>query len=111
MIHYEKGDVVKAFIPYTDLSKIDKKFVLVILRKTNDDLTLCRITTTKKNLPNRIPIYRNDFSSGGLSISPSFVLIDKILTIHSGLVKKYVGSLKPEKMKEIAKKISIMILD
>ena len=111
MIHYEKGDVVYASIPYTDLSTIEKKYALIILRKTDDNLTLCRITKRKKNLPNRIPIYRNDFSSGGLDISPSFVLIDKIITIHTDLVKKNIGSLKPEKMQQILKKISIMILD
>lgn len=110
MTQYERGDVVYASIPYTDLTAIAQKYVLVVLRKTNDDLTLCRITTRKKSLPNRIPIYKNDFSSGGLRISPSFVLIDKILTIHSNLVKKKVGSLKQEKIKEITKEISGLFL-
>ncbi len=86
MTQYGRGDVVYASIPYTDLSKIVGKYALIVLRKTDDDLTLCRITTRRKNLPNRIPLYKEDFSSGGLSISPSFVLIDKILTIHSDLV-------------------------
>ncbi len=111
MAQYKRGDVVYASVPYTDLSTIENKYVLVVLRKTDDNLTLCRITKRKKNLPNRIPIYRNDFSTGKLKISPSFVLIDKILTIHSGLVKKYVGTLKQEKMQQILKKISIMFLD
>ena len=110
MTQYERGDVVYASIPYTDLSAIAQKYVLIVLRKTDDDLTLCRITTREKKLPNRVPIYRNDFSSGGLKKSPSFVLIDKILTIHSNLVKKKVGSLKKEKMQQIAKEISGLFL-
>ena len=111
MTQYEKGDVVYASIPYTDLSTITEKYALVILRKTGDDIILCRITKTQKNLPNRIPIYKEDFSSGGLRISPSFVLIDNIITIESKLIKKKAGSLKSEKIQQILKKISIMILD
>ncbi len=111
MTRYKKGDVVYASIPYTDLSEIGEKYALVVLITTGEDLTLCRITKVEKNLPNRIPIYKEDFSSGGLRISPSFVLIDNFVTIHSDLVKKKVGSLKQEKIKEIAKEISTLILD
>ncbi len=105
MTQYERGDVVYASIPYTDLSIIKRKYALVVLRKTGDDIIICRITKTKKNLPNRIPIYKEDFSSGGLKISPSFVLIDNIMTLDSKLVKKKVGRITQEKIQQITEEI------
>jgi mRNA interferase MazF len=93
-----KGDIVLIPFPFTDLSG-NKNRPAIILITSDDDVTVCFITTQlKRQSVHDIPIQPSTFN--GLK-KPSLIRLNKIATIDKELIigrlgvidKKYINSL------------------
>lgn len=99
-----KGDVVVAPIPYSDFSQQKVRPVLILAVSLATDLIVCRISTQRVRNPSAISITNADFVTGTLREN-SNVYPDKILTIDRRLIEYKIGTLNPEKVEEVIKKL------
>ena len=81
----------------------------VVLTRQNvlnylNKVTVAEVTTSGKGYPTEV------FIDVKANLSrPSFVQADNIHTIAKGRLKKYVGSLDPETMKEVSRRIVLAL--
>lgn len=99
-----KGDVVVTRFPYSDFSQLKLRPALVLAILPGNDLILCEITTKPVRNQYAIPVNNTDFLTGALN-QDSNIRPDKIATSDRLLIRYKVGSLKPEKVEEVIKKL------
>lgn len=104
MERFVKGDVVVLHFPYTDLSTTKKRPALVIATLKGDNIILAQITTKQRDDEDVINLKKSDFASGMLK-TDSYIMPSIIFTAESFLVDYKAGKLKPEKIKEVEKKL------
>lgn len=101
---FVKGDVIVLEFPFSDLTSYKRRPALIIKIPSGDDIIICQITAESQKKDVEIPIKNNEFAKGGLK-KDSYVRIDKITTIKRTRTKYKIGSLKPEKFKEIIDRV------
>lgn len=99
-----KGDVVVAPFPYSDFTQLKVRPALVLAVLQGNDLILCEITSQSVRNQYAIPISNTDFNTGALSQN-SNIRPEKITTIDRRLIRYKAGSLQPEKLEEVIRKI------
>lgn len=99
-----KGDVVVALFPYSDFTQLKQRPALVLVVLPGEDLILCEITSQRVRNQYAISVSNADFTTGSLR-EDSNIRSEKITTIDRRLVRYKVGSLKPEKVSEVIRKI------
>jgi mRNA interferase MazF len=97
---FAKGDVIIADLPYSDLSGIKRRPLLVVAAPSGLDLITCLITSRARADGYDIALTRGDFSAGGLNID-SNARPCHLFALDPNIVVQKVGTLKPEKMKEV----------
>ncbi len=97
---FTKGDVVVADLPYSDLSGVKRRPVLVVAAPPGLDLITCLITSRARADGYDVPLSRNDFATGSLNID-SNARPCHLFALDPTIVAHRVGALKPEKMKEV----------
>jgi mRNA interferase MazF len=132
--HIKKGDVVNVLFPYSNhidvesetseneneaqstapkiekTAKLDNKTkskdrpALVLFKSGSDNFVFCAITTNGSREP-RIELNDKDFQTGSLTCKPSFIKPNILSTIDKSLIRSKVGTLKPEKLKEVITKL------
>ena len=107
---FVSGEVVVIEFPFSDLSGLKKRPVLILKEISGDDLILCQITSHSFYKQEEIEIKNNDFTIGGLKIK-SYARFTKLFTLDRSLIKYKVGKLKHEKIKEIINKVSLFFAD
>jgi mRNA-degrading endonuclease toxin of MazEF toxin-antitoxin module len=107
MSHYTPGDVV--IVPFPHEGENTKvRPVIVLAVKTNGDLTCCPIRSTPRAGALCIPISIDDFSEGGLDLFlESYVQIDTIQSLKSGVVIGKKGWVTREFFDMLGKRISV----
>src|SRR3989344_3538624 len=100
MERFVKGDVVVLEFPFSDLTSYKRRPALIIKVPRGEDVIICQITAESQEKGVEISIKNNEFAKGGLK-RDSYVRIDKITTIKETRIKYKIGSLKPEKFKDI----------
>ncbi len=92
---YKQGDIIIIPFPYSDLTENKLRPALIIsnskLNKSED--RICCLITSKIHV-NDIDIKKTDFESGNLPFK-SAVRPHRIFTIHEGIIKKKLCSIKP----------------
>ncbi|OLS25390.1 MAG: hypothetical protein HeimC2_18470 [Candidatus Heimdallarchaeota archaeon LC_2] len=95
-MNYEQRDIILVPFPFTDLSTIKKRPVLVLSKTTDnelsDDLLTCAITSKHRNFPYSIAIDDRNIEEGSLPVQ-STILISKLFTIERGLVVNQIARL------------------
>jgi len=91
---FEQGDILILPFPFSDLSSVKQRPVLVLSnseynRKT-EDLVTCGITSNLKDARYSVPIDNEDLEEGKIP-TKSRIKIDKIFTIERSLVRKKVA--------------------
>lgn len=104
MAKFIKGDVVVIPFPFSDLTQAKRRPALVISVLEGDDLILCQITSKTLKDKYAITINDNDFNTGSLN-QPSNVRPNRIFTADSHIVLYRVGSLKPDTLNIVVKKL------
>lgn len=101
-----KGDIVLITFPFTDLSG-SKLRPAVILTETEEDLTVCFITTqTKWQEETDIKLYPN--ADNGLK-KESLLRSRKFATIDKKLSKGLLGKLTIKEISELNEKLKIIL--
>ena len=110
MERFVKGDVIVLEFPFSDLTSYKRRPSLIIKVPGGEDVIICQITAESQKKDVEIPLRNNEFARGELK-RDSYVRIDKITTIKKTRIKYKIGSLKPEKFKEIIDKIISFLKD
>lgn len=101
---FEQGNILIVPFPFSDLSNIKKRPVLV-LSKTNenncsDDIIICGITSNLKDRKHAILVDDSCLIDGFIP-SKSAVKVDKLFTINKSIVIKKVARLNKETFKKV----------
>ncbi len=99
-----KGDIIVIDFPFSSLKGSKRRPVLILKIPKGEDVIVNQITGSSYEKSAEIKIENKDFGQGSLK-RESFVRIDKIGSIEKSLIKYKIGSLKPEKFKDILDKI------
>lgn len=96
-MNYEQRDIVLVPFPFTDLSTVKKRPVLV-LSKTNDnevseDLITCAITSKHRSSTHSLIIDNQNIDEGSLPVQ-STILISKLFTIEKTLLLGQIARLE-----------------
>ena len=105
---YKRGDVVLVSFPFTDLTAAKQRPALIIspdsVNRFSQDFILAAITSQLTEDERSIALTESDFLHGKLP-KKSVVRLTKVFTMHSMLIRKKIGSLKPVKMDEVLSRI------
>lgn len=99
-----KGDVIVLEFPFSDLTTYKRRPALIIKVPRGEDVIICQITAESQEKNVEILIKNNELVKGELK-RDSYARIDKITTIKKTRIKYKIGSLKPEKFKEIIERV------
>jgi mRNA interferase MazF len=105
-----KGDVIVIDFPFSSLKESKRRPVLIIKIPKCEDVIVNQITSSSHEKSVEIKIENKDFNRGSLK-RESFVRIDKIGSIEKSLIKYKIGSLNPEKFKEIIGRVVSFLKD
>lgn len=110
-IMYKQGEIVILPFPFTDLSSVKQRPVLIIsndeYNQKKDDFVVCGITSNVQDTLYSVPIDNFSLSEGIIPVS-SRIKADKLFTLKQSLVRKKVARVKEavlEKVKEEIKKL------
>lgn len=123
--HIKKGDVVYVPFPLDDLDKDKSKEIaqteqdveprekkdrpaLVLWRAETNSFTVCAITS-KPYRENKIQLSGRDLDSGKIDYDPSFIRPNIITTLPKKYLRRKVGTLKPEKLREVIDKFKELL--
>jgi len=107
---FVKGDIIVINFPFSDLTKSKPRPALIIKVPKGEDIIICQVTAESQKKDVEVNVKNSDFVKGGLR-RESYLRIDKITTMKRTRIKYKVGSLKPEKFKEIMDKIISFLKD
>lgn len=100
-----RGDVVLVRFPFTDLSSDRVRPGVIVGRISGDDLLLAFVTSRvgPLNTPADCLLQPADseFAATGLRVA-SIVRLDKLVTLHRGLVRRRLGRVGPQTAQRIA---------
>ena len=111
-MNYEQRDIVLVPFPFTDLSTVKKRPVLVMSKtadnKLSEDLVTCAITSKNRKFSYSLIIDNENIEKGSLPVQ-SVILISKLFTIERGLVVNQIGKLDEETFEKVKKIFCEMI--
>ncbi len=103
---YEQGEIVVVPFPFTDLSAVKQRPVLILsttaYNSATEDIVVCGMTSNLKDAGYSVAITNRDLSYGEIP-TDSRIKVDKIFTLKNSLVRKRVAKVNPaifEKVKE-----------
>jgi len=92
------------------LLQVKRRPALIIKVPKGDDVIVCQITGRSYEKTVEIPLKKEEFQKGNLRVE-SYVRLDKLFSIEKSLIKYKVGSVKKEKMDDIANKVCAFLKD
>src|SRR5437868_2465885 len=101
---FAKGDIVIADLPYSDLSGIKRRPLLIVAAPPGLDLITCLITSQARADGYDVALTRNDFAVGNLNID-SNARPCHLFALDPMIVVQKIGTLKVEKMREVTNMI------
>ncbi|RNI15673.1 type II toxin-antitoxin system PemK/MazF family toxin [Methanohalophilus sp. RSK] len=102
---FRKGDVVVIPFPYTDMSKLKTRPILVVACHRGTNVIVCQITSQMiRNDEYAIQVSSKDFAKGSLPAS-SLVKTNMIMTLDVDTILAKSGTLSSEKMRQVEEKL------
>ena len=105
-IAYEQGEVLIVPFPFSDLSAIKQRPVLVLSKKEynkkTEDIITCGITSNLKDSENSVLIENKSLTEGELP-TISRIKVDKLFTLEKSIVKKKIGKINKETFEKVKK--------
>lgn len=96
---YEQGEIIVVPFPFSDLSSIKQRPVLILSKNSDneasDDIITCGITSNLKNAKYSVLIANEDLEEGEIP-TKSRVKVDKLFTLDKSIIKKKVAKLNKE---------------
>lgn len=91
---FEQGEILIVPFPFTDLSGVKQRPVLVIsnndYNKNTNDIVTCGITSNLKDSDYSVLIDNSDLIEGSIPVK-SRIKVDKLFTLEQSIIKKRVG--------------------
>lgn len=97
---FVKGDVVVLPFPFSDLSASKRRPALVVASLSGGDAILCMITSKAVRDKLAIPVFADDFVSGGLPLQ-SNIRPNRLFTADSRIILRSAGRISYEKLQEV----------
>lgn len=101
---FEQGEILIVPFPFTDLSGIKQRPVLVISKtednKKSEDIITCGITSYLRDIKHSILIDNEDLIAGKIP-KRSRIKLDKLFTIEKSIVKKKIAKLNKESLDKV----------
>ncbi len=105
-IQYEQGEILIVPFPFSDLSNIKRRPVLILSNnkdnKNSKDLIICGITSNLRDKEHSVAIENHNLLFGQIPIK-SLIKIDKLFTIEKSIVIKKIAKLNQEIFKKVKK--------
>ncbi len=103
-IVFEQGEILIVPFPFSDLSSIKQRPVLVLSKleynKTTEDIITCGITSNLKDSKFSVLIENKDLENGEIPTA-SRIKVDKLFTIEKKIVKKRIGKVNRKIIEEV----------
>lgn len=108
---FKQGEIVIIPFPFTDLSSIKQRPVLILSKENynnkTEDIIICGITSNPKAIEFSVIIDNNNLKEGQIPIK-SKVKVDKIFTLNQQLVIKKVATLDKETLNQVLTKLNYL---
>lgn len=95
-ITFEQGDILIVPFPFSDLSSIKQRPVLILSKSSYnreaEDIVTCGITSNLRDAMHSVLIDNKDLESGSIPRA-SRIKVDKLFTIEKSIVKKKIGKI------------------
>lgn len=105
-IMYEQGEILIVPFPFSDLSSIKQRPVLVLSKKidniSSNDLITCGITSFLKETKYSLLIDNNNLEKGQIPVT-SRIKIDKLFTLDKNIIKKKIAKLNKNTFEQVKK--------
>ena len=109
---YKQKEIVLVPFPYSDLSTIKRRPVLIISNESYndsfDDVIVCAISSNKFKDEFSIDLVNDDLETGSLP-EPSVIKVHKLFTIHKSKIVKRFSLLKQEAFLRVTHKFNELI--
>ena len=109
---FNQGDILIVPFPFSDLSKIMQRPVLVLsnqaYNRTSEDIVTCGITSNLKDSKYSILIDNKDMLEGKIPVK-SRIKVDKLFTLQKSIIKKKIGRVNKEIFDMVKIEISRLI--
>ncbi len=93
---YEQGEIIIVPFPFSDLSNVKQRPVLILSKdadnKTFDDIITCGITSNLKDVKHSVLIGNENLEKGEIPLS-SRIKVDKLFTLDKNIVRKRVAKI------------------
>jgi mRNA interferase MazF len=103
---YEQGDIVIVPFPFSDLSFVKQRPVLILSKtpynQSSDDIITCGITSNLHNAPHSVSIDNKDLSHGKIP-RPSTIKVDKLFTLSKSIIRKKVATIDAKTLAQVKK--------
>lgn len=101
---YEQRDILLIPFPFTDLSAVKKRPVLVLSKdidnRSTEDLITCGITSHISDRAHSVLISEKNLEDGALPIESS-IKVDKLFTVERSIVIKKLGKLDTRSFEKV----------
>ncbi len=105
-IIYEQGEIAIVPFPFSDLSGIKQRPVLILSKdvdnKSSDDIITCGITSNLKNAKYSVLIDNKDLKKGIIP-TESRIKVDKLFTLDKNIIKKRVAKVNESVLLKVKK--------
>ncbi len=109
---YDQGEILIVPFPFSDLSSIKQRPVLVLSKtsdnKSTDDLITCGITSNLKDSRYSVLIEKTNLEKGQIP-AKSRIKVDKLFTLDKNIVKKSVAKVNKETFNQVKHIFSTLV--
>jgi len=111
-IKYRQGEILIVPFPFSDLSNVKRRPVLVLSNegdnKNSKDLIICGITSNLRDKKHSIIVENHNLLFGQIPIK-SLIKTDKLFTIEKSIVIKKVAKLNQDTFEKVKKEFYSLI--
>jgi mRNA interferase MazF len=105
---FRQGDIAIVPFPFTNLSAVKQRPVLIISNNTynekSEDVITAGITSNLRNMPHSVLISSNELEEGDIP-KTSRIKADKLFTLDKTLIKKKVAKVNAAVLKEVKEEL------
>ena len=109
---YKQGEIVVIPFPFSDLSNIKQRPVLILSKDSDnndfEDIITCGITSNLRNTKYSIPINNKDLENGEIP-AESRIKIDKLFTINKDIINKEIAKINITTLMKVKKEFCNLV--
>ena len=111
-IKYEQGEILIVPFPFSDLSGIKQRPVLVLSKadynQRSEDIITCGITSNIKDSEHSVLINNNNLVHGSIP-TESRIKVDKLFTLEENIVRKKIAKINEKMMEQVIKEFKELV--